>query len=234
MIPRELEPEVMDSAEEALDYNAMDHSEVNRRFAEDFLAVWRSCRPHSAHEATIYLLDVGTGTALIPLEIIRLGFSGRIVAVDLAQSMLEVAHRNVQQAGLLDRIVLEKADAKQLPYDNDTFDAVISNSIVHHVAKPDGVFQEMVRVLKPGGCLFVRDLLRPDSYERVEELVQTYCGQENEHQQQMFRDSLKASLTLEELKDVLQRLKLTGLAVEQTSDRHWTVSGVPKQKKSMA
>ena len=62
MLPRVLEPEVMDSAEEASDYDAMDHSHVNRLFVTDFLTIWKGANP---------ILDVGTGTAQIPIELCR-------------------------------------------------------------------------------------------------------------------------------------------------------------------
>src|SRR2546425_991525 len=62
VLPRVLEPEVMDWAEEARDYDAMDHAAVNRAFVADFLAVWDGAGP---------VLDVGAGTAQIPLELCR-------------------------------------------------------------------------------------------------------------------------------------------------------------------
>ena len=62
MLPRVLEPEVMDTSEEARDYDAMDHSAVNHLFAEEFREVWDGNGP---------ILDVGTGTAQIPIEICR-------------------------------------------------------------------------------------------------------------------------------------------------------------------
>src|SRR6476620_5625595 len=67
MLPRVLEPEVMDTPEEARDYDAMDHSAVNRVFVADFLAVWDGRGP---------VLDLGTGTALVPIEFCRQSRSG--------------------------------------------------------------------------------------------------------------------------------------------------------------
>ena len=106
MLPRVLEPEVMDSAEEARDYDAMDHSAVNRVFVADFLAVWDGRNP---------VLDVGAGTAQIPIELCRQSADGHVVAVDLAEQMLAVGRDNVCRAGLSDRIRLERCDAKRLP-----------------------------------------------------------------------------------------------------------------------
>ena len=227
MLPRILEPEVMDTRREAVDYNAMDHSQVNRAFVDDLLAeIGRSGKWRiDDAQHPLEILDVGTGTALIPIELCRRNVCCHIRAIDLAGEMLKVAAGNVERASLAECIRLERADAKRLPYSNGEFDAVISNSIVHHIAEPTQVVREMLRVLRPGGLLFVRDLLRPDDRETLEALVREYAGQENPHQQQMFRDSLHAALTLEEIRSVLRDVGLPWYAAQQSSDRHWTVVG---------
>ncbi len=213
MLPRVLEPEVMDSAEEARDYDAMDHSHVNQVFVSDFLASWNGEGP---------LLDVGTGTAQIPIELCRHDSKGRIVAIDLAEHMLKVGRENVRKAGFSDRIRLERQDAKHLPYPDRSFAAVISNSIVHHIPEPGKVLAEMVRVTRPGGLLFIRDLLRPPSDEIVRRLVSTYAGDSNSHQQKMFEESLGAALSLEEIRALVSALNFDPATVQQTTDRHWT------------
>src|SRR5918999_766324 len=106
-LPRVLEPEVMDSAEEAADYDAMDHAAVNRAFIDDLLAYG---------PLTGNVLDLGTGTALIPIELCRRTEDVRVMAVDAAVSMLELARFNLEVAGLTERIQLAHVDAKQLPY----------------------------------------------------------------------------------------------------------------------
>src|SRR5262249_21994398 len=121
MLPRVLEPEVMDSPEEARDYDAMDHAAVNRLFVEDFQKVWDGGQP---------LLDVGRGTAQIPIELCRRSFGVRITAIDLAEHMLEVGAANVRRACLEDCIVLEKVDAKRMPFRDGHFAGLISNSII--------------------------------------------------------------------------------------------------------
>ena len=203
----------MDSAEEARDYDAMDHGAVNRVFVTDFLAVWEGNGP---------VLDVGTGTAQIPIELCRHHSSVRVVAIDLAEQMLAVGRGNVVRAGLEGRLRLQRCDAKQLPFPAEAFGAVISNSIIHHIPEPRKVLAEMVRVACPGGLLFVRDLLRPPSEEAVRHLVGQYAGEANRHQQQMFGDSLRAALTLEEVRGLVAGLGFDPGGVRQTSDRHWT------------
>ena len=226
MLPRTLEPEVMDISQEAVDYNAMDHGEVNRAFVCDFLRAGRTLgmRLDEGGQPSM-MLDVGTGTALIPIELCLKSSPCRVTAIDLAAEMLKLARQNVETVGLQDAIVLEQIDAKYLPYDDHFFDVVVSNSIIHHIAQPVQVLVEMLRVLRPGGLLFIRDLLRPDQLQTLDHLVATYAGDENEDQQQMFRDSLHAALTLDEIRELLDELKISRSWVSQTTDRHWTIAG---------
>lgn len=215
MLPRVLEPEVMDTAEEARDYDAMDHSHVNRVFAADFLTFFAPAANH-------LLLDVGTGTAQIPIELCRQFPDAHVVAIDLAEHMLKIARSNVRRAGLHEHIKIKHVDAKKLPFEDGFFDAVISNSIVHHIPEPFTVLGEMVRVTRRGGALFVRDLLRPGTDAAVQHLVTTYAGDANAHQRKMFDDSLRAALSLGEIRALTNRLGFDTATVRQTTDRHWT------------
>jgi ubiquinone/menaquinone biosynthesis C-methylase UbiE len=212
-LKRVLEPEVMDTLDEARDYDTMDHREVNRVFVTDLLACGRL-------EGDA--IDLGTGTAQIPIELCRRHDDCRVVGVDLSINMLELARYNIEAAGLIDRIVLAHTDAKELPYGDEAFDVVMSNSIVHHIPEPAAVLSQAVRVTAPGGLLFFRDLLRPDDDATVKRLVETYAGQANEHQRQMFDDSLRAALSLDEIRQLVEQLGYAGETVQATSDRHWT------------
>ena len=213
MLPRILEPELMDTDLEARDYDAMDHSAVNRVFVADFLAVW-DCRSP--------VLDVGTGTAQIPIELCRRHAVVQVTAIDLAEYMLRVGAVNVRRAGLEERIRLERQDAKRLPYAADSYGAEISNSIVHHIPEPAAVLAEMARVAAPGGVLFVRDLLRPADEATLRHLVDLHTPGANAHQRQMFADSLHAALILGEIRELVSRLGFDPATVQQTTDRHWT------------
>lgn len=225
MLPRVLEPEVMDTAEEASDYDAMDHSTVNRVFSEDWLAAWTARNAVPTVGASLArLLDVGTGTALIPIELARQVLFVHVTGVDLAAEMLHLARRNIDRAQCGDRVAVELVDAKRLPYADGAFDSVVSNSIIHHIPEPRLSLGEMVRVLRPGGLLFVRDLFRPDSNAAVEQFVSQYAGGESPRQQQLFRQSFHAALTPDEIADLIEPLGLPRDAVRMTSDRHWTIA----------
>lgn len=227
MLPRTLEPELMDSVEEAVGYDRMDHAAVNRVFVDDLLAAWNHGpqTPDPNQLAGSQLLDVGTGTAQIPVELAGRLTGCRVVAIDLAGEMLRVARRNISTAGFDETITVEHIDAKNMPFDDDHFGGVISNSIVHHIPDPAVVLDEMIRVLAPGGLLFVRDLTRPPDLETINHLVDAYAGDETAHAQQMFRQSLQAALTLEEVRQLLNDAGLPTAWAGQTTDRHWTISG---------
>src|SRR6478672_1386364 len=115
-LERILEPEVMDSAEEAADYDAMDHGEVNRRFVDDLLTAI-GAQP----EAMLDVLDLGTGTALVPIELCKKFSDCRVMAADAAVSMLEVARYNVEVNSLIEQIQLAHVDAKKLPFSDSMF-----------------------------------------------------------------------------------------------------------------
>lgn len=214
MLTRILEPEVMDTLEEATDYDDMDHSHVNRLFVDDLIA--------AGIQGDI--LDLGTGTAQIPIELCQRVEECRVMAVDLSISMLEIARYNVEMAGLSLRVNLDHADGKELMYPEGHFDGVISNSIVHHVPQPETVMREALRLTRSGGLVFFRDLIRPADVAELDHLTATYAGDENDAQQKMFRDSLHASLTVAEVQEIVKSLGADAQDVSATSDRHWTWS----------
>lgn len=225
MIARVLEPEVMDSDEDAREYDSMDHAAVNAVFAGDLVAAvdhWSPKRPVRSGEAELVILDLGAATAQIPIEICHRLPSVRVVAVDAAASMLAIGERNVAAAGLADRVELVLADAKGLPFADRSFSAVISNSIVHHIAEPAAVLSEAVRVAATGSLQFHRDLCRPSNEEELARLVDTYAGGGTAYQQRLFAESLRAALTLEEMQSLVEKLGFAPATVRMTSDRHWT------------
>lgn len=226
-LERILEPEVMDSVEEAQEYNAMDHAEVNRLFVAELLEFAGKNLETTEKEFRLGdVLDLGTGTALIPVELCKQHSGCRVMAVDMAVSMLDLAVYNVAAAGLEERIQIKQADAKQLGFQDQMFDAVISNSIIHHIPEPFECLQEMQRVTRVGGILFVRDLMRPQNRESLNQLVETYTGEETKYSQKLFADSLHAALSLDEIREMVEQLGFDSNSVNATSDRHWTWAAI--------
>ncbi|HEX4413340.1 MAG TPA: methyltransferase domain-containing protein [Lacipirellulaceae bacterium] len=227
MLSRVLEPEVMESAEGAAEYDAMDHSTVNDIFVTDLLPAikdWSLQRPVTS--TTLNIVDLGAGTAQIPIKLARRAEKIHIVAVDAAASMLAVARNNLDEVGLSHCITTVLADAKQLPFDSGAFDVAISNSIVHHVPEPRGVVDEAVRVTMIGGLFFHRDLARPTSEAELERLVATYTAGATRYQRTLFAESLRAALTVDEMADLVERSGFDRDSVRMTSDRHWTWTAI--------
>ncbi len=210
---RELETEVIDSLEEVIEYDAPDLTEVNKVFAEQAMAIGIK---------TGLILDAGTGTARIPILICQQRPECKIIGIDLSKNMLMVGEKNIKQAGLENQIKLELVDAKNMPYPESYFDAVISNTIIHHLPDPKPFLQSVKKVLKSGGGIFLRDLIRPENNAKVEELIKQYAYCYNKHQQQLFENSLKAAFTVDEVREMLENVGLECVKVYQSSDRHWT------------
>jgi ubiquinone/menaquinone biosynthesis C-methylase UbiE len=220
MIPRVLEPEAMDTPEEVLQYDLMDHSEVNARFVADFLAVHGPSRGGE-------FLDVGTGTARIPIALAQLDPHARILALDLAPNMLERAAVNIAGVGLTDRIRCMCGDVKSLEdlLANAVFEGVISNTIIHHIPDPVPALGAMKARVAPGGTLMVRDLARPDSRDEVARLVALYAGTETPAARGLFEASLNAALTLQEIQELARdAVGIPPESARMTSDRHWTIT----------
>jgi ubiquinone/menaquinone biosynthesis C-methylase UbiE len=217
MIPRVLEPEAMDGPEEVRQYDAMDHSAVNARFVEDFLAAHGPCRGGD-------VVDVGTGTARIPIALARADSKAKVLALDISEPMLMKAAANIREAGLFGRIRIHHGDSKSLLhyFGEGSVEAVVSNTIVHHIPDPVPALADMARLVALQGTLFVRDLVRPESAQEIVRLADTYAGSETPAARALFEASLGAALTLEEIRAIVLGLGHDSNEVSMTSDRHWT------------
>jgi ubiquinone/menaquinone biosynthesis C-methylase UbiE len=205
----------MDTLHEVLEYESMDHREVNQRFVDDLLGGGPVGRR---------VIDLGCGPAAIAIELCERAEEVEVMGIDSSIEMLELAKREIDFAGMLDRIFLEHADVKSMDdFDHALADTVVSNSLLHHLAEPAVALRTAIRLVRPGGRIFFRDLFRPPATDDVERLVETHCKQESEFAQQLFRQSLRAALTLEEIRQVCRGLGFHDDDVQMTSDRHWTI-----------
>ncbi|OQY24935.1 MAG: hypothetical protein B6I34_03040 [Anaerolineaceae bacterium 4572_32.1] len=117
---------------------------------ETFLGVplWRTIQPVRRP----LVLDVATGTARLPLVLLsRLLFDGRIIALDLSLKMLRQACEKL--ASYDERVTFIHQDAMQLPFPDETFDALTCLEALEFLPSPKRALEEMLRVLRPGGVL---------------------------------------------------------------------------------
>ena len=211
---RIVEPEVMDTVEAAEAYDAMEHGEVDQAFVDRVIALGAS---------TGHFLDVGTGPAQIPILLAQRCPDIHITAIDLSEEMLKIAKRHVADAGLTDRITLERLDAKTLPYPDNTFDGLISNSIVHHIHDAMKALKEMGRVAQPKGVVLIRDLLRPETLADAQGFVDRYAADDTPYQQKLYYDSFLAAFTIAEVNEMLTQMDMPNTTVVQSTDRHWSI-----------
>lgn len=211
---RIVEPEVMDTNEAAEAYDAMEHGEVDEAFVDRVVKLGAKMG---------HFLDVGTGPAQIPIMLAKRCPKLHITAIDLSQEMLKIARKHVAANELTNRITLELVDAKNLPYPDNTFDGLISNSIVHHVHDSLTALKEMGRVVKPKGVVLIRDLIRPATREEAQAFVDKYAAEDTAYQQKLYYDSFFASFTLAEVNQMLTQIDMPEAVVVQSSDRHWSI-----------
>jgi ubiquinone/menaquinone biosynthesis C-methylase UbiE len=108
------------------------------------------------------VLDVATGTGRLPRALLRQPpFEGRIIGLDLARRMLAEAVDKTAQ--FTDRLTYIWQDARDLPFDDDTFDAVTCLEALEFTPDPREVLAELVRVLRPGGVLLTTNRVGRDA-----------------------------------------------------------------------
>jgi SAM-dependent methyltransferase len=102
--------------------------------------------------AGAHVLDVGCGSGVfLPAMSLLVGRSGRVVGLDYATGLLQVARERLVGAQLEDSVELVLGDAAALPFPDATFDAVHVERVLMHLPDPDRAIREMRRVTRPGG-----------------------------------------------------------------------------------
>lgn len=216
---RVLEPELMTDEDQARAYAAADFAAVNQGFVDRF----RSLFPDLVRSA---LVDLGCGPADIPIRLCRALPGVTVTAVDGSEAMLAPGRAAVAAAGLAARVHLVCARLPGLERPRDGFDGIVSNSLLHHIPRPEVFWSEVARLGREGTAVLVTDLHRPESPARAREIVETYSGDEPEVLKRDFFHSLCAAFTLEEVIAQLREAGLGALRCEMISDRHWGVWGV--------
>lgn len=101
------------------------------------------------------VLDVGTGPGVLLVEIARRRPDLRLTGIDLSADMIAAAGRNLRKFG--ERADAQVADVTALPFEDGSFDLVVTSFSLHHWDDPEAAVPELARVLKPGGELRVYD-----------------------------------------------------------------------------
>ena len=122
------------------------------------------------------VLDVGCGHGLMLIGTAKRLTSGRGIGVDIwsqvdqADNNAEATMENARREGVAERVELRNADARELPFPDNSFDVIVSSFAIHNISDPAGrekAIREIARVLKPGGQLALADIHHTAQYERI-------------------------------------------------------------------
>lgn len=215
---RVLEPELMDDPKQAEAYARADFAEENQGFVDRF-------KEYFPEFSRGIVLDVGCGPADISIRFAKLYPFCQVAGVDASAPMIQLGKQSVMEAGLADRVTLRCERYEDVPGAR-IVDAVISNSLLHHLPNPLQFWQKLRQLVKPGAPVLVMDLLRPESPEAAQAIVDQYAANEPDILRRDFYNSLLAAFTEDEIGSQLARMNLTRLLIDIPDDRHWVVGGI--------
>lgn len=108
------------------------------------------------------LLDVGCGTGELLKEIFNLGIAQQLSGIDISSKMIDIAKEKLKETA-----TLLLGDSEELPFNEQSFDAVVCNDSFHHYPAPSKVIKEFARVLKKDGILIIGDCWQPIGARQV-------------------------------------------------------------------
>jgi trans-aconitate methyltransferase len=174
------------------------------------------------------ILDLGCGPADITMRFAEQYPQAKVIGLDGADAMLEIAGKEIlQHSSLANRVDIRKwhIGRQENPLGSEGFHAVVSNSLVHHMHDPLGLWRAIRACAAPGSAVLVMDLIRPQSRIEAENIVEKYAGKEPELLRNDFLNSLLAAYRSAEIMAQLVSANMELLQIEIVSDRHFIVFG---------
>lgn len=138
-------------------------------------------------KAGMKVLDLGCGTGTLTIMLKQMKPDARVTGLDGDNEVLEIARSKAEQSGV--DLQLDHGMAYSLPYSDGTFDKVVSSLVIHHLTSADKrrAFQEVLRVLRPGGSLHIVDFGPP--YNRLTR-IQSFVMQNLEEAADNFKGNI--------------------------------------------
>lgn len=157
-------------------------------------------------------LEIGPGPGYLGLEWLKKTKDTRLKGLEISNDMITLAQRNAKEYGLVDRAEYVNGDARKMPFEDAYFDAIFSNGSLHEWAHPEMIFNEIARVLKPGGKYLISDLRR-DMIAPIRWFL--WLAVKPREMRPGLITSINASYTVPEIKSILGHTKLQGWQVSK-------------------
>jgi ubiquinone/menaquinone biosynthesis C-methylase UbiE len=148
-------PEYFQDAKQARSY-AQSSAKRSINIAREAFVKWLQQQGFSEGR----ILEVGCGSGEVAIELANEFPKATVTGLDLSEPMLEMARGSTESAGLSDRVLFKKGDIQLMPFEDKSFDAIVSLNTFHVVKDPISMVNEIERVLAPEGCLMVTDIRR--------------------------------------------------------------------------
>jgi len=215
---RRPEPELMTDETQVKAYAEADFNEPHAMVLSTF-------KKRFPLELTGYILDIGCGAADITIRFAKAFRNCQIDGVDGSLEMIRRGELEIKKAQLDHRVKLFHHYLTDFMPIWKKYDAIISNSLLHHLKEPKTLWEVIKAFGISGTPIFVMDLMRPDSENAAQKIVEEYSANEPEILKRDFYNSLLAAYTLDEVKEQLSMSQLNFLDVSKISDRHLSISG---------
>ncbi len=160
-------------------------------------------------------LEIGPGPGYQGLEWLKKTEDTTLKGLDISEEMVALATKNARDYGLESRAEYFVGDASSIPFGDGYFDAVISTNSLHEWSRPREIFNEIYRVLRPGGKYFISDLRRDMSPLMKWFILLQPASVRSAKMRSGFTSSVNASYTLSEIPELLANTKLQGWRAKQ-------------------
>jgi ubiquinone/menaquinone biosynthesis C-methylase UbiE len=211
---RTAEPELMNEQDQAAAYAAADWSESHGKIPGYF-------RERFPNFASGRVIDLGCGTADVTVRFAKAFPKTAVLGVDGSEAMLAFGRNRVRDEKLETRVRLEKRYLPDPALQKRNFDAVICNSLLHHIADPVSLWRTAVFCCKSGAPVLMVDLLRPPDQDAAVRLVNENAKDAPPVLKRDFIASLHAAYTVEEVTKQLRAANLTNFQIDRVDELHF-------------
>ncbi|WP_210411364.1 class I SAM-dependent methyltransferase [Leptospira meyeri] len=219
------EPELMEDATQVASYAQADfetaHSFLIRKFQDRLPSRFS---PDS-------ILDLGCGPGDMSSRLYSLFPNSNFTFLDGSEFMLDHCKKRIES-------LVPKKRNKKMGFKKELiqefvpespYDLVFSNSLLHHLHDPFEFWGAVQRSIHSDSFIFISDLMRPDSLNAANQLIERYANNEPDVLKTDFYNSLLAAYRIEEVKEMLEIVRLDGrLNLEPITDRHWICYSKPR------